>query len=41
MSDIYLSEIMTDLHPLNQYKMHFAKYDGTKPSDVYMRSFDE
>lgn len=41
MSDIYLSEIMTALQPLDQYKIHFAKSDGNEPLDVYMRDFDE
>lgn len=41
MDDIYLSEIFTNLHPLNEYKMHFAKADPTEPLDAYMRSRDE
>jgi hypothetical protein len=42
MSDIiYLSEIFTALHPLNEYKMHFAKPDSTEPLDAYMRDFKE
>lgn len=38
---IYLSELMTDLEPYDQYKIHFAKSDGNEPLDVYMRSFRE
>ena len=39
---IFLSEIMTGLKPLKQYKMHFAKYDKSdEPLDVYMNSFEE
>ena len=41
MNDVYLSEIMTNLHPLDQYKIHFAKYDGNNPLDVYIGSFEE
>lgn len=41
-SDIYLSEIMTNLKPLNEYKMHFAKYDQyNAPLDVFLESFEE
>lgn len=32
---------MTDLHPLDQYKIHFAKYDGNNPLDVFIGSFEE
>ncbi len=40
---IYLSEIFNKLHPLEEYKMHFAKHsnDGTEPLDEYMRDFNE
>ncbi len=41
MSSIYLSEIMTNLHSLDEYKMHFAKSDGDEPLDVYMANFDD
>lgn len=41
MGEIYLSEIMTKLQPLTEYKMHFAKSDGNEPLDVYMRDFNE
>ncbi len=39
--NIYLSEIFTALHPLNQYKMHFAKADPGEPLDAYLRDFNE
>ena len=38
---IYLSEIFDHLQPLNEYKIHFAKFSGTEPLDAYMRDFDE
>lgn len=39
---IYVSELMNELKPYEQYKMHFAKYDKeNEPLDVFMRSFDE
>lgn len=41
MDDIYLSEIFTNLHPLKEYKIHFAKADPTEPLDAYMRGFEE
>jgi len=40
-STIYLSDIFTKLHPLNEYKMHFAKPDPVEPLDAYMRDFSE
>lgn len=39
--EIYLSEFMTALHPMEEYKMHFAKPDENEPLDVYMRDFEE
>ncbi len=41
MNDIYLSEFFTDLHPLHEYKIHFAKPDSEEPLDAYMRGFEE
>ena len=42
MPDIKLSEIMTNLKPLDQYKVHFAKNSyGTEPLDVFMSDFEE
>lgn len=41
MENIYLSDIFTDLHPLTEYKIHFAKHDSTEPLDAYMRDFSE
>lgn len=41
MDEIYLSEIMTELKPFEEYKVHFAKPDENEPLDVYMRDFDE
>ena len=40
-STIYLSDIFTNLQPLNEYKMHFAKADPNEPLDAYMRDFSE
>lgn len=42
-SIIYLSEVFTNLHPMSEYKIHFAKRssDGTEPLDAYMRDFNE
>ena len=41
MNAIYLSEIFTNLHPLDDYKIHFAKADTTEPLDAYMRGLEE
>lgn len=43
MNEIKLSEILNNLQPYNQYKIHFAKTaeDWTEPLDVFMYSFDE
>lgn len=40
---IYLSELFTSLHPMEEYKIHFAKQspEGTEPLDVYMQDFKE
>lgn len=46
-NEIMLSDFMTALHPLDMYKMHFAKRvsngknDSSEPLDAYLRSFDE
>ena len=41
MGDIYLSDIFTGLGELTQYKIHFAKNDGTEPLDAFMRGMDD
>lgn len=40
-NNIFLSEIFTNLNPLEEYKIHFAKPDSTEPLDAYMRDFKE
>lgn len=42
MADIKLSEIMTKLEELENYKIHFAKQsEGVEPLDAYLYDFDE
>ena len=41
MREIYLTEIFRDFGALTQYKIHFAKNDGTEPLDAFMRGMDE
>ncbi|NMD38530.1 MAG: GIY-YIG nuclease family protein [Christensenellaceae bacterium] len=42
MADIYLSELFTNLSPLKNYKIHFAKCaDGFEPLVAFMRDMNE
>lgn len=42
MSDIFLSELFTELGPLDSYKIHFAKRsEAFEPLDAFMRDRDE
>lgn len=42
MADVKLSEIMNNLHSLDEYKMHFAKCsEGEEPLDVFIGDFEK